>query len=82
LADDLKRSSAMTRAYRKGAKVSWAWGANRAEGQVAEVFTRRVQRTLKGAKVVRNGSEDEPAYLVTQEDGAKALKSHSELDPR
>lgn len=39
----------MTKAFRKGAKVSWTWGANRAEGKRAEVCARRVPRALKGA---------------------------------
>ncbi len=43
-----------------------------------EVFTRRVERTLKGAKVVCNGDEDEPAYLIRQDDGDEVLKLHSE----
>jgi hypothetical protein len=69
----------MTKPLAKGAEVSWNWGAHTARGKVEDVFVRRVQRTLKGAKVVRNGSPDEPAYLVRQDDGDHALKSHSEL---
>ncbi|WP_210493453.1 DUF2945 domain-containing protein [Patulibacter sp. SYSU D01012] len=66
--------------HRKGSTVHWTWGRSTAEGRVAETFERRVQRTIKGTKVVKNGSEDNPAYLVEQEDGGKALKLHSELD--
>jgi hypothetical protein len=69
----------MSRSFAKGAKVTWAWGAHRAHGEVVERFERRVSRTLKGEKVVRNGSKDEPAYLIRQADGDQALKSHSEL---
>jgi len=65
--------------FSKGDKVSWAWGAHRAHGEVAERFERRVQRTIKGEKIVRNASREEPAYLVTQQDGNRALKSASEL---
>ncbi len=50
-----------------------------AEGKVAEVFTERVERTIKGTRVVRNGEPDNPAYLIEQESGAKVLKKHSEL---
>ena len=63
----------------KGTHVSWAWGAHRAEGIVAQRFTARVKRTIKGKTVVRNASEDEPAYLVRQANGNRVLKSASEL---
>ncbi len=66
-------------ALRKGASVSWTWGANTAEGKVAEVHTRPVARTIKGTKVKRNASRKEPAYLIRQQDGGRVLKSHSEL---
>lgn len=66
----------------KGEKVAWSWGANTARGKVAERFERDVTRTIKGTKVKRHASRDEPAYLVEQSDGDKALKSGSELTPR
>jgi hypothetical protein len=65
--------------FSKGDKVSWTWGAHTARGEVAERFERRVQRTIKGEKIVRNASPDEPAYLVSQQDGGRVLKSGSEL---
>jgi hypothetical protein len=64
---------------RKGAKVEWSWGAHRANGKVAESFEGDVTRTIKGEKVKRTASHDEPAYLIIQEDGGRVLKSHSEL---
>jgi hypothetical protein len=69
----------MTAALRKGTAVSWKWGANTAHGRVEESFTRAVSRTIKGKRVRRKGSREEPTYLVSQEDGGRALKSHSEL---
>ncbi len=65
--------------FSKGAKVKWRWGANEAHGEIVESFERRVSRTLKGEKVVRNADVDEPAYLIRQADGDRVLKSHSEL---
>ena len=65
--------------FAKGDHVRWNWGAHEAEGVVAQKFTARVKRTIKGKTIVRNASEDEPAYLVTQADGGRALKSGSEL---
>ena len=63
----------------KGTHVRWTWGANEAEGIVAQRFTARVKRTIKGKTIVRNASEEEPAYLVKQANGGRALKSASEL---
>lgn len=69
-----------TNSFREGQKVCWQWGAGAADGKIVERFERRVQRTLKGSKIVRNGSKDDPAYLVEQSDGDKVLKLGSELD--
>lgn len=69
----------MSNAYRSGQKVKWSWGNGTAQGKVAQRFDRRVQRTIKGAKVVKNGTGDNPAYLIEQEDGGKVLKRGSEL---
>lgn len=64
---------------RKGSKVTWTWGAHEAHGKVAAIFTRRVQRTIAGTRIVRNGTAEEPVYLIEQADGGRALKSQSEL---
>lgn len=69
----------MSNSYRKGATVRWHWGSGTARGKIEERFDRLVQRTLKGSKVVKNGTADNPAYLIEQEDGAKVLKRGSEL---
>ena len=69
----------MSNAYRKGQSVSWSWGNGTATGKVEEKFTKRVQRTIKGSKIVKNGTKENPAYLVAQDDGGKALKEGSEL---
>lgn len=66
--------------YRKGDEVRWTWGSGSATGRVAEVFTERVTRTIKGNEVTRNADDDNPAYLVEQDDGGRALKSESELE--
>ena len=66
--------------FRKGAKVTWKWGNGKGEGKVAESFTEDVERKIEGSMIKRKASEDEPAYLIEQEDGGKVLKSHSELE--
>ncbi|MBC8130347.1 MAG: DUF2945 domain-containing protein [Rhizobiaceae bacterium] len=65
--------------FHKGQKVEWKWGQGTAEGKIAESFTEKVTRTIKGKEITRNADDKEPAYLVEQEKGGEALKSHSEL---
>ena len=69
----------MANAFRKGEKVQWHWASGTATGKIEERFDRRVQRTIKGSKIVRNGTADDPAYLVEQDDGDRVLKRGSEL---
>ncbi|MFV0623553.1 DUF2945 domain-containing protein [Sphingomonas sp. ac-8] len=69
----------MSNSYAKGASVSWKWGTGTAHGKIEEKFERRVQRTIKGSKIVKNGTKENPAYLIVQEDGGKVLKEGSEL---
>ena len=59
--------------------MKWEWGSGTATGKVEETFSKKVTRTIEGNEVTRNASEDEPAYLIEQEDGDEVLKSESEL---
>lgn len=59
--------------------VEWNYGSGTAKGQIKESFKEKVTKTIKGNDVTRNATEDEPAYLVEQEDGDQVLKSESEL---
>lgn len=66
--------------YDIGDHVRWSWGSGTAEGTITERFTDSVTRTIKEAEVTRDASDEEPAYLIEQEDGDRVLKSHSELE--
>ncbi len=66
---------------REGTEVRWTWGAHTATGTVREIHRDKVTRTLAGSEITRNGSEDDPAYLIEQEDGARVLKLRSEVEP-
>ncbi|MBT0670903.1 DUF2945 domain-containing protein [Novosphingobium profundi] len=70
----------MTHSWRKGTRVRWNWGDGTATGTISERFEQRVARKLKGARIVRNATQENPAYLIEQEDGAQVLKSASELE--
>ena len=64
---------------RQGTKVSWKWGSSTAEGVVKSVHHEKVTRQSKGESITRNGSDDDPAYVIEQEDGTTVLKLQSEV---
>ena len=66
--------------FRKGQTVKWKWGSGHGEGKIAERFEDKVTRTDKGSEITRDGSKDDPAYLIEQEDGDRVLKLGSELE--
>jgi len=65
--------------FGKGQRIKWNWAGNDAFGKIEERFERDVERTIKGTKVTRHGSEENPAYLIEQDDGDRVLKLGSEL---
>jgi hypothetical protein len=69
----------MAKAFSEGDQVEWNWGNGKGEATVKEVHTERVERTIAGKNQTRNGSHDNPAYVLEQSDGRQVLKLHSEL---
>lgn len=63
----------------EGTKVKWKWGDNWAYGKVKSTFTQKTTRKIKGSEVTRNGTEDNPALYIEQEDGDHVLKLQSEI---
>ncbi len=39
-----------------------------------------VERQVKGEKIKRKGSKDDPAYVIEQSDGTRVLKLRSEVE--
>jgi len=66
---------------REGSQVSWKWGSSTATGKVTEIHREKVTRTSKGSEITRNGSDDDPAYVIEQDDGTTVLKLRSEVAP-
>lgn len=62
-----------------GDHVHWAWGRGEGRGRIAARFEHRVERIIKGSRIVRNGSAANPAYLIEMIDGREVLKLGSEL---
>lgn len=67
-------------AIRTGTTVKWKWGPSWAEGRVTEVHRDEVSRKTKGNTVTRHGSDDNPAYVIEQDDGTEVLKLRSEVE--
>jgi len=65
---------------RTGTTVTWEWGNGFAEGTVTEVHHDKVTRTTKGSQVTRNGTPDDAAYVIAQEDGTIVVKLSSEVE--
>ena len=63
----------------EGDKVSWSWGDGRGYGEVQSCFEEKTTRKIKGSEVTRNGSKDDPALYIEQEDGDNVLKLASEV---
>ncbi|MBV9674095.1 MAG: DUF2945 domain-containing protein [Verrucomicrobia bacterium] len=73
------QTSADKSGTKKGEKVQWNWGKGTGEGTVKEVHEEKVTKKIKGKQISRNGSAEEPAVLIEQENGNKVLKSASEV---
>lgn len=69
----------MSYEFHIGDKVEWNWGNGTGEGTIDERFTTTTTRTIDGTEVTRDANDDEPAYLILQDDGGEVLKSASEL---
>lgn len=65
--------------FSKGDTVTWNWGNGTGTGKITERFTDDVTRTIDGSEITRKADADCPAYLIEQDDGARVLKSHSEV---
>ena len=65
--------------FNTGTKVQWKWLGRIIIGVVEQVFEKPIAREIKGKKIKRNGSPENPAYLVKSETGNEALKLESEL---
>lgn len=63
----------------EGDKVEWDWGDGTATGKVQSLFEEKTTRKIKGNEVTRDGSKDDPALYIEQEDGDNVLKLASEV---
>ncbi|WP_216726445.1 hypervirulence associated TUDOR domain-containing protein [Hymenobacter siberiensis] len=64
---------------RKGTQVSWKYGTGTATGKIESAHKEPISRTIKGSVIHRNGSADDPAFVIVQENGDRVLKLKSEV---
>ena len=65
---------------KEGDKVSWKYGNGIGEGKVTEVHTAEFEKEVQGKVVKRNGTPEEPALLIKQDNGHEVVKSVSEVE--
>lgn len=65
-----------------GEKVEWQWLGRKIPGIVIEIHVQKIVRTIKGKRITRNGTKENPAYVVKSEAGNLALKLGTELAKR
>jgi len=65
---------------RKGTEVKWKWGNGTATGKVQATYGSKITKEIKGSDVTRNGTDDNKALYIVQEDGDYVLKSESEVE--
>ena len=66
-------------AHSEGDKVKWSWGNGTGTGKIAKVYTQKTTVKINGSEITRNATDEEPAYLIKQDDGDEVLKSDSEV---
>jgi metal-dependent hydrolase (beta-lactamase superfamily II) len=65
---------------RTGTDVRWNWGNGTATGTVQDVRHEKTSIQSKGETITRDGTDDDPALIIEQEDGTRVLKLSSEVE--
>ncbi len=68
--------------FKEGDEVKWAWGNGHATGDIQSVFPEKTTRMIKGTEVTRNGTKEDPAVYIKQDDGDAVLKLASEIEKK
>jgi hypothetical protein len=64
---------------KKGDVVTWNWGDGTAEGEISSVSFEKTSIQVEDSEITRNGTPDNPAIIIEQDDGARILKLLSEV---
>jgi methyl-accepting chemotaxis protein len=65
---------------RVGMKVKWVFGSGVATGTIVQLYRRAVKKRIKGSISTRNGTTENPAILIEQDNGDEVLKLASEVN--
>lgn len=65
---------------RKGTQVTWKYGTGTGTGKVESIHNDSISKLIMGSNITRNGSDENPALLIVQEDGGTVLKLQSEVE--
>ena len=66
--------------YAVGTKIQWKWLGRYIQGAIREIHLQPMAKVIKEKNIKRNGSKENPAYLVESSAGNLALKLHTELE--
>ncbi len=69
----------MSNNYNEGDKVEWKWGNGSQDGEIQSIFPEKTTRKIDGTEVTKNGSKDNPALYIKNDDGNNVLKLASEV---
>lgn len=68
--------------FKIGKTVAWKWPPGYVTGIVQETHAESISREIKGKRVTRHGTKENPAYVLLTRKGVNVLKLESELfDP-
>lgn len=62
-----------------GSDVGWPWGNSIATGVVIEIHKQRHEILTKGKRIVRNGTDDDPALVIRHDKGSLVIKLAHEV---
>jgi len=65
---------------RQGSKVKWKWGSGTAIGKVQETYAKQITKTIKGTDVTRDGTTNNKALYIKQDEGDYVLKLENEVE--
>jgi hypothetical protein len=64
---------------RQGDYVAWKWLSGYGHGIITSVIGRRAEIESNGAQIVRNGTQDDPALIISDHSGKQVLKRAHEV---
>lgn len=64
-----------------GDEVGWKWGNSIATGLIQDIVPAKASIVSRGKTIVRNGTSEDPAVIITHHSGNLVIKRAHELTP-